>query len=255
MSRIEHLFKKKNKAVVSVYCTAGYPSVDSTMPLLRALQDAGADMIELGMPYSDPLADGPVIQQSSAAALAQGMTINLLFEQLVGFRNEIHIPVLLMGYVNPVMQFGFDTFCARAASLGIDGLVLPDLPMHEFENEYGTIIKNHGLDFIFLVTPETSEERVHKLDSLSTGFLYAVSSSATTGRKISMSDQSDYFKRLQDMHLKNPVLVGFGVSDRQSFLAASQYSQGAIIGTAYIRAISHAADLGQATKTFLEAFV
>jgi tryptophan synthase alpha chain len=255
MSRIEELFKKKSKAVLSVYCTAGYPKLDSARPLLKALQDGGADMIELGMPYSDPLADGPVIQQSSSQALAQGMTMQLLFEQLVGFRKEISIPVLLMGYMNPVLQFGFDAFCAKASTLGIDGLILPDLPMHEFETEYGPIIQSYGLDFIFLVTPETSEARVRKLDSLSSGFLYAVSSSSTTGQKISMSDQSDYFERLQAMQLKNPVLVGFGISDRKSFQAACRYTRGGIIGTAFIRAIGDAPDLHQATQIFLHGIL
>jgi len=184
MSRIEETFRIKRTKLLNVYCTAGYPKPDSTMSVIKALQDNGADMIEIGMPYSDPLADGPVIQHSGSIAIANGMTIAKLFEQLKDLRKEIHIPVVLMGYMNPALQYGFEKFCAAAASVGIDGLILPDLPMYEFETEYGAIIKRHGLDFIFLVTPETTDERIKKLDGLSSGFLYAVSSSSTTGNEI-----------------------------------------------------------------------
>src|SRR3989337_2768376 len=202
MSRVAELFKRKNKRILNIYCTAGYPRLDSTLKIMKALQDNGADIIELGMPYSDPLADGPVIQASSTIAIANGMTVKKLFEQLKGFRESIQqadsggltIPVILMGYMNPVLQYGFEKFCADAAAVGIDALILPDLPEYEFETEYGAIIKKYGLDFIFLVTPETSEERIKKLDELSTGFLYAVSSSSTTGKQIAMENQSGYFK-------------------------------------------------------------
>ena len=179
--RIKNLFDKKASRVLNVYCTAGFPYADSTLQVLRALQESGADMIELGMPYSDPLADGPVIQASSAKAIANGMTMRKLFEQLRNLRKEITVPVILMGYMNPVLQYGFEKFCSDAADCGIDGLILPDLPMHEFETEYGNIIRKYGLECIFLVTPETSTERIRKLDALSSGFLYAVSSSSTTG--------------------------------------------------------------------------
>ena len=212
-------------------------------------------MIELGMPYSDPLADGPVIQASSARALANGMTISKLFEQLKDFRKNISIPVILMGYMNPILQFGFEKFCAEAKSAGIDGLILPDLPMYEFETEYGAIVKKYGLDFIFLVTPETSEDRIKKLDELSSGFLYAVSSSSTTGKDKNMVNQSAYFMKLQSMKLKNPVLVGFGIKDRQTFQAACKYANGAIIGTAYIRALENNDDVEKLTKEFLETIV
>ena len=170
MNRIEQLFERKKQRVLNVYCTAGYPELNSTVKVMKALQENGADIIELGMPYSDPLADGPVIQASGSKALANGMTIETLFSQLRNFRKEIYVPVILMGYMNPVMQYGFEKFCQHAADLPIDGLILPDLPEHEFETEYGPIIQRYGLDFIFLVTPETSEERVKKLDSLSRGF-------------------------------------------------------------------------------------
>lgn len=220
-----------------MYCTAGYPFINSTTEVMRALEQNGADMIELGMPYSDPLADGPVIQASSSKAIENGMTINKLFSELQNFRDEIHVPVILMGYMNPALQFGFEKFCAQAAAEGIDGLILPDLPMHEFETEYAAIINKYGLKFIFLVTPETSEERVRKLDNLSSGFLYAVSSSSTTGNEKSMEQQLGYFKKLQDMKLKNPVLIGFGIKDKETFDAACKYANGAIIGSAYIKAL------------------
>jgi tryptophan synthase alpha chain len=222
---------------------------------MRALQDNGADMIELGMPYSDPLADGPVIQASGTRALENGMSIVRLFEQLTDMRASIRVPVLLMGYLNPILQYGFDKFCEAAAVASVDGLILPDLPIYEFEAEYGPVIRKHGLDFVFLVTPETSEERIRKVDSLSTGFLYAVSSSSTTGGSKDLGDQEAYFRRLEEMRLRNPVLVGFGVRDKNSFEAACRNTQGAIIGTAYIRAIEGAADIGKATKEFLSSIL
>jgi tryptophan synthase alpha chain len=194
MSRIEELFNKKKNGILNVYCTAGYPQAGSTLEVMQALQDNGADMIELGMPYSDPLADGPVIQASSAKAIENGMTIVKLFNDLNNFRSTIHLPVILMGYMNPALQYGFEKFCQQAAATGIDGLILPDLPMHEFETEYGPIINKYGLKFIFLVTPETSDDRIKKLDHLSSGFLYAVSSSSTTGNEKSMDEQLGYFK-------------------------------------------------------------
>lgn len=255
MSNIGELFSKKNKRILSVYYTAGFPELNSTMTVISSLQKYGADLIEIGMPYSDPLADGPVIQASSTRALANGMTIQVLFGQLRELRKEIGLPVLLMGYMNPVLQYGFERFCADAKSVGIDGLILPDLPMHEFEQEYVNIIKKQGLDFIFLVTPETSEQRIRSLDALSSGFLYAVSSSSTTGGGKNMSDQSGYFKKLSMMKLKNPVLVGFGIRDKQSFDQACEYTQGAIIGTAYIRALEASGDIDQTTKIFLDGII
>jgi tryptophan synthase alpha chain len=226
MSSIQELFRKKSKNVLNVYCTAGYPQLHSTIEVMKALQQHGADMIELGMPYSDPLADGPVIQHSGSVALANGMTIAKLFEQLKDFRNEISIPVILMGYMNPVLQYGFEKFCADAAAAGVDGLILPDLPGYEFETTYGPIIKQYGLDFIFLVTPETSEERVRKLDALSSGFLYAVSSSSTTGSDKKTGGTAEYLQKLHSFGLKNPVLVGFGIKDKESFDTVCQLADG-----------------------------
>jgi tryptophan synthase alpha chain len=252
MSRIKKIFTEKASNILNVYCTAGYPQLNSTIEVMKALQENGADIIELGMPYSDPLADGPVIQQSSAAALANGMTIKKLFEQLKDFRKNISVPVVLMGYMNPVLQYGFEKFCADAASVGIDGLILPDLPEHEFETEYGAVIKKHGLDFIFLVTPETSEERIKKLDELSTGFLYAVSSSSTTGSDKNMTDIKSYLQKLKSLDLKNPVLVGFGIKNNATFEAACANANGAIIGTAYIKALAGSGNVADITRKFLE---
>lgn len=251
MSRIKTLFERKSKNVLNVYCTAGYPHLNSTLEVMKALQENGADLIELGMPYSDPLADGPVIQNSGLVALANGMTIETLFAQLKDARKEITVPIILMGYMNPVLQYGFERFCKEAASVGVDGLILPDLPEYEFETEYGAIIKANGLDFIFLVTPETSEERIKKLDSLSTGFLYAVSSSSTTGSNQNMMDVNDYLQKLKAMQLQNPVLVGFGIKDKQTFDTACANANGAIIGTAYIKALEGSADVAATTKQFL----
>ena len=265
MSRITELFKRKCERVVNIYCTAGYPQLDSTLKIMKALQDNGADMIELGMPYSDPLADGPVIQHSSTIAIANGMTIKRLFEQLKDFRKNppptggdlggLILPVILMGYMNPILQYGFEKFCADAAAVGIDGLILPDLPEYEFETEYGAIIKKYGLDFIFLVTPETSEERIRKLDELSTGFLYAVSSSSTTGSDKNMTDVNSYLQKLKSLQLRNSILVGFGIKDKQTFDAACEYANGAIIGSAFVKALERAKDEEISVKQFLKSII
>lgn len=251
MSRIAKLFQQKQQRVLNVYCTAGFPQLQSTLQVMESLQRHGADIIELGMPYSDPLADGPVIQQSSSIALANGMTLEVLFRQLENFRQKIHVPVVLMGYMNPVLQYGFENFCRKAAAVGVDGLILPDLPEYEFTTEYGDIICKYGLDFIFLITPETSDERIRRLDVLSSGFLYAVSSSSTTGANKEMTAVNAYLRRLREMQLKNPVLVGFGIKDKDSFDAACTHANGAIIGSAYIKALQNATDVDAATAAFL----
>lgn len=255
MNRIETLFQSKHKNILNVYCTAGYPSLESIIPVMKALQDNGADMVEIGMPYSDPLADGPVIQHSNMIALDNGMTIHKLLEQLRGFRHQVYLPVILMGYMSPILQYGFEKFCQQAADVAIDGLILPDLPMHEFETEYGPHIMKYGLSFIFLVTPETSEQRIRKIDALSSGFIYAVSSSSTTGKDTDFDHQQNYFTRLQNMHLRNPVLVGFGIKDKPTFNAACMHSNGAIIGSAYIKALENQTDVGAATKTFISSIL
>ena len=258
MSLIKNLFQHRSGNVLNIYCTAGYPQLNSTVKVMKALQDNGTDIIELGMPYSDPLADGPAIQHSNSIALHNGMTIENLFAQLKNFRNTpdvkdaIRIPVILMGYMNPILQYGFEKFCKKAAELPVDGLILPDLPEYEYQTMYGDIIKRYGLDFIFLVTPETSEERIRRLDALSTGFLYAVSSSSITGSDKDFTAVENYLQRLQNMHLKNPVLVGFGIKDKKTFTSACKYANGAIIGTAYIKAIENSTDIQADTKRFLQ---
>ena len=255
MNRIESLFLRKKEHILNIYCTAGFPHLDDTVPVMKALQENGADIIELGMPYSDPVADGPVIQHSNMVALHNGMTIEKLFRQLQGFRQEVFAPVILMGYMNPVMQYGFERFCQHAAAAAIDGLIIPDLPMYEFETEYGPLIRKYGLSFIFMVTPETSVERVKKIDELSTGFVYAVSSSSTTGKNADLSSQQAYFKRLKDLNLRNPILIGFGISDRKSFESACEHANGAIIGSAFIRSLEESKNLEQSVKTFLNGIV
>jgi tryptophan synthase alpha chain len=253
MSRLSELFKKQNRRVLNVYCTAGFPQLNSTLQVMESLQANGANIIELGMPYSDPLADGEVIQSSGNIALANGMTIETLFEQLATMRNSIHIPVVLMGYMNPILQYGFEAFCKKAKAVGVDGLILPDLPLFEFEEFYGKTIKENELDFVFLVTPETPEERLRKLDALSSGFLYAVSSSATTGKDKDFSKVAVYLQKLQALNLKNPVLVGFGIKDKETFDAVCAYSNGAIIGSAYINALSKGNDVNNTTAQFLKS--
>lgn len=255
MNRIEELFSRKTSGVLNVYCTAGYPKLDSTVPVMEALQNGGADLIEIGMPYSDPLADGPVIQASSGVALQNGMTIDCLFAQLKDFRKTIQVPVILMGYMNPVIQYGFSEFCRKAAEVGVDGLILPDLPVIEFENKYAEIIKQHNLDFIFLVTPETSESRVRQLDAYSTGFLYAVSSSSTTGNEKDFDKVIAYLNRLKSYQLKNPCLVGFGIKDKQTFDLVKPHANGAIIGSALIKNMANAVDPIKAAQDFVQAVV
>ncbi|PUZ30408.1 tryptophan synthase, alpha chain [Chitinophaga costaii] len=256
MNRIDQLFAQKKQNVLNVYCTAGFPTLESTLPVMQALQSAGADLIELGMPFSDPLADGPVIQDSSTQALKNGMTLARLFEQLKDFRSSIQLPVILMGYLNPILQMGVENFCRQCAAVGVDGLILPELPLPEYEKEYQAIFEKYGLYLIFLVTPETSEARLRRLDAASKGFLYAVSSSSTTGKDKDMGDQTAYFRKLQALHLKNPVLIGFGIKDKGTFTTACTYSNGAIIGTAFIKAIANANDALPATvKSFIQGII
>ncbi len=251
MNRIDALFARKQKNILSVFCTAGYPQIDNTVDVLKSLQQNGVDMIELGIPYSDPLADGPTIQQSSVQAINNGMSITTLFGQLKNARREISIPLILMGYLNPVIQFGMEKFCEEAEKCGIDGLILPDLPEIEFQTKYKKLFDQHNLKFIFLVTPDTSADRILLLDQLSTGFLYAITSSSTTGSGKNMIDVEQYLERLNKMNLKNPVIAGFGISDKESFQSACKHAAGAIIGSAYIRALSSPTNIEETTRTFL----
>lgn len=256
MNRIDHLFRKKSGGILSVYYTAGYPELNDTLKLAGFLQEAGVDMIELGMPFSDPLADGPVIQESSHRALENGMSIARLFEQLEGLREKIHIPVLLMGYLNPVLRYDLDRFCEKASSLGIDGLILPDLPLDIYKKEYRDIILSSGLDPVFLVTPQTEESRIREIDRQSRGFLYVVSSAGTTGaREQVRREQEEYFKRLAGMKLTNPLMVGFGISNAATFRAACKHARGAIIGSAFLQTIRDAKNLERAVHEFINPLI
>ncbi|HEX2683147.1 MAG TPA: tryptophan synthase subunit alpha [Ferruginibacter sp.] len=253
MRRIIDIFNQKRSSVLNIYCTAGYPQLGSTPEVIDSLQNNGADIIEIGIPYSDPIADGPVIQQSNMQALHNGMSIAVLFEQLKNMQQKITVPIILMGYLNPVLQYGIKRFCADAQSAGVAGIILPDLPIYEFETTYRQHFEKHELSFIFLVTPQTSAERIRRIDSLSSGFIYAVSSSSTTGNTKPIEEQAGYFKKLKEMKLKNPVMVGFGIKDKQSFNTACEHAEGAIIGSAYINAIKDTKDINGSTKEFLNA--
>ena len=255
MNRITTLFSKNNsqEGLLNVYFTAGFPQVNDTLTVLQALQDGGADLVEIGMPYSDPVADGETIQKSNDKALENGMSVKLLFEQLAGMRDTIKVPVLLMGYVNPVLQFGMENFCRKCAEIGVDGLILPDMPMDVYLNEYKSTFDQYGLLNIFLVTPQTSEARIRQIDLVSEGFIYTVSSASVTGSKSGVSgDMESYFDRLNSMNLKNPRLIGFGIKDKATFKKASDYAAGAIIGSAFIRVLMESTDLENDVRAFVQ---
>ena len=253
LNRIDQLFQQQNAPVLNIYFTAGFPKLDSTRTILKGLQKAGADLIEIGIPFSDPVADGPTIQQSNKKALENGMTLRLLMEQLKGFREEVQVPVVLMGYLNPIVQYGIEQFCQDCEAVGIDGLILPDLPMYEYQTFYKALFQKHGLHNIFLISPQTSEARIREIDVNSRGFIYMVSSASVTGAKQGISqEQLIYFERIQQMRLKNPKLIGFGISDRESFLQASQNAEGAIIGSAFIKLLEKTEQPEQDIKNFVE---
>ncbi len=238
MNRIDKLFSEKEQGILSVYMTAGFPGLNDTVQVLESLQESGADMVEIGIPFSDPLADGPVIQKSSQEALENGMSLALLFKQLSGIRNKVQIPLVMMGYLNPVLQYGMERFVKDCVSVGIDGLILPDLPMDIYQEEYRDLIEGAGLHFIMLVTPQTSEDRIKQIVDVSGGFLYMVADSSTTGaRKDLKESQLEYFARVKQMKLSLPALIGFGISNRETFQQACEYSRGAIIGSAFIQAV------------------
>ena len=235
MNRIDQKFQE-DKKLLSIYFSAGYPSLEDTVPILKNLQAAGVDMVEIGLPFSDPLADGPTIQESSTQALRNGMTTEKLFTQLENIREHIDIPLVLMGYFNPMMQYGIEKFCQRCEAIGIDGLIIPDLPVDVYHEDYKTLFDKHGLYNMFLITPQTPEERIRYIDEVSNGFIYMVSSAATTGAQGSFgNEQEQYFKRIGAMNLKSKLLVGFGISNRETYDAAVAHSQGAIIGSAFIK--------------------
>jgi tryptophan synthase alpha chain len=252
MNRINHLFQNKHNNILSVYFTAGYPYLDSAPSIIKELVDAGTNIIEIGMPFSDPMADGPVIQSSSTVALKNGMSLKLLFSQLQDIRKVVDIPLLLMGYLNPVLQYGMERFCRDCATTGIDGIILPDLPMDIYCEEYQVIFEKHHLQSIFLISPQTTTERIYKIDDISSGFIYMVSSSSTTGVKGSFStEQIHYFERISAMKLKNPALIGFGISNHSGFTAACEYAQGAIIGSAFVKMLAQTTDMKNDISKFI----
>lgn len=252
MNRLKLLFEQKKGPILSIYYTAGYPELDNTLDIAEALEKAGVDFLEIGFPYSDPVADGPVIQNSSEKALENGMTLKVLFDQLKNLRQRVSIPILLMGYVNPLLQYGVQNFCKAASEAGVDGVIVPDLPMYEYEELYRTTFEKYGLSNIFLITPQTSEERIRKIDSLTNGFIYMVSSAATTGKNLSLSDTTEtYFSRIKAMNLKNPLIIGFGISDKPSFQKAAKFANGAIVGSAFVKFLEQP-DAKNRIKEFVE---
>lgn len=253
MNRIQQLFTTKKNNILSVFCTAGFPAVDSIVPILESLQENGVDMIEIGMPFSDPTADGPVIQYSNTIAINNGMTLEVLFAQLKNIREKVQVPLILMGYVNPVLQYGLENFLRDAQACGIDGVIIPDLPMYEYETFYIDTFRKYDLQNIFLITPQTSGERVRKVDSLSDAFIYMVSSNAITGANAAIEQQQlEYYQRIKDMQLKNPTVIGFGIRDKATFDTACQYANGAIIGTAFIKAIDVKDNIPEAITAFIQ---
>lgn len=237
MNRINQKLQESKK-LLSIYFTAGFPNLDDTVEVLENLEKSGVDMVEIGLPFSDPLADGPTIQASSTKALENGMTTGILFEQLKNIRQSVSIPLLIMGYFNPIIQFGVENFCRKCVETGIDGLIIPDLPVDVFEENYRKIFEQYGLLNVLLITPQTSEERIRYIDSISDGFIYMVSSASVTGAKNSFGkEQLDYFQRINEMNLKNPQIVGFGISNNETFESATGYAKGAIIGSAFVKFI------------------
>lgn len=252
MNRIEELFSKKKQNILSVFFTAGFPSLNDTETIALSLQQAGVDLIEIGIPFSDPIADGPVIQQSSKQAIDNGMTLKLLLEQVRELRKQVSIPIILMGYLNPVMQYGMEKFFTDAANAGVDGLILPDMPLDEYESVYKQSMEQAGLRNIFLISPTTSEARIRKIDEATNAFIYAVSSSSTTGaREGFQTEQIQYFERLKKLNLKNSFLIGFGVSNANTFSTACAYGAGAIVGSAFINMLKQSNDIPADIQNFV----
>lgn len=253
MNRITNLFNTKKNGILSVYFTAGYPQLDATTKILKELQTKGIDMVEVGIPFSDPMADGPVIQEAATQALRNGMSLRLLFDQLKDIRKEVRIPVILMGYLNPIMQFGFEAFCRKCVETGVDGMIIPDLPFADYMADYKATAERYDLKMIMLITPETSEERIRLIDEHTDGFIYMVSSAATTGAQQSFNEQKQaYFRRIDGMKLQNPRLVGFGISNKATFDAASANSSGAIIGSKFIQLLKSEAAIDKAVDKLLD---
>ena len=255
MNRINKLFQKKNKKILSIYFTAGYPRINDSVDIIKALDKNGVDMIEVGIPFSDPIADGPIIQNSSTIAIKNGMSLSLLFDQLKNIRSTTQIPIILMGYINPIIQFGYDKFVDKLIECGIDGVILPDLPLLEYKKELKPFFDKNNISFVSLISPNTSIERVKEIDQISDGFLYVVSSSSITGQNnLFDANQIKYFNSLNNIFLKNPKIIGFGISDKKSFDIACNYSNGAIIGTKFINSLD-ALNLNKSIEKFVNSIL
>lgn len=255
MNRINQLFSRKQKDILSIYFCAGFPTLDGTAAIIETLANKGIDMIEIGIPFSDPMADGPVIQHAATRALNNGMTLRLLFGQLKDIRHRTSIPLILMGYLNPIMQYGFELFCSSCRETGIDGVIIPDLPFKDYMDEYRPIAEKYDIKVIMLITPETSDERIRLIDDHTDGFIYMVSSAAITGAQKNFDEQKQaYFRRISDMNLHNPRMIGFGISNRQTFRAASDHAAGAIIGSKFVTLLEETeGDANRAADLLLEA--
>lgn len=252
MNRIEKLFKNKRDNILSIYFTAGYPELSDTLPIIMELNKSGVDLIEIGMPFSDPVADGPVIQQSSEKALRNGMSLNLLFRQLNQVREITDLPLIIMGYINPIFKFGIEKFLVRCKETGIDGVIIPDLPVDEYLKSYKVLFENNKILNIFLISPQTPEERIFYLDSIAEGFLYLVSTSTTTGTTNNFDNiQITYFEKVNSLNLNSPRLIGFGISDKDTYLRACEYSNGAIIGSAFIKSLDKTRPLPENINGFI----
>jgi tryptophan synthase alpha chain len=254
MNRIDNLFEKEKKGVLSVYFTAGFPQLNDTVPVIQSLEKNGVKLIEIGIPFSDPMADGPVIQSSGSKALKNGMSLGILFNQLSTVRDSVKIPLILMGYLNPIMQFGFDKFCAAAKRCGVDGVIIPDLPFEDYLENYKLIAEAHNVHIIMLITPETSEERIRLIDTHTGGFIYMVSAASVTGAKSSFSeDNLAYFNRVNAMQLKNPRMIGFGISNKSTFDAACDNASGAIIGSKFVSLLESEETIEGAVEGLIDA--
>lgn len=253
MNRIDRLFQNGKKDILSIFFTAGYPHLNDTVEIIKTLDKKGVDLLEIGVPFSDPMADGPVIQHSNQVALENGMSQKVLMEQLKDIRKVTDMPLIFMGYINPTLQYGFENLCKKAVEIGIDGFIIPDIPLDIYKKEFMPIIKKYDLRFILLVTPETPEARVHEIDEASSGFVYMVSSASTTGAQKSFNEEKQaYFKKIESMNLKNPTLVGFGISNKETFDAAAAHSNGCIIGSAFIKALSEYPTIEEAADSLIK---
>ena len=254
MNRIKQLFEKKQKNILSIYFTAGFPQLNDSCNVIRKLEANGIDLIEIGIPFSDPMADGPTIQESGTIALRNGMTLKVLFEQLKNIRSDVTIPLILMGYLNPIMQYGFENFCKQCKETGIDGAIIPDLPFNDYISQYKPIADKYDIKIVMLITPETSDERIRLIDEHTDGFIYMVSSASTTGAQSNFDDKKQtYFRKINGMNLRNPRLIGFGISNKATLEAAQENASGAIIGSKFITLLKESANIKEAVKALKEA--